>query len=122
MSPILEEPGYSTDCFEYDQPNQTQYYDGKMVLIIRFSRIHCCNFQIIVMEDRWEAAKESLCSLTRCYQLTITLALLVTTMRAIILTKTSILVTTHVNPRSVIFNLITFLVLPILEMAKLLDY
>ena len=32
MSPILEEQsGYSTDCFEYDQPNQTQYYDGKML-------------------------------------------------------------------------------------------
>ena len=29
ISPIREEqPGYSTDCFEYDLPSQTQYYDG----------------------------------------------------------------------------------------------
>ena len=43
ISPIREEqPGYSTDCFEYDLPSQTQYYDGNDIYIskVKFYRFN----------------------------------------------------------------------------------
>ena len=60
------------------------------------------------MEDQWEVVKESLSSLTRCYQLTITLALLVTIMKAPTLTMTSIPATMHVHHRSEILGILEF--------------
>ena len=71
-------------------------------------RFHYSNFQNIVMEDQWEVVKESLSSLTWCYLLTITLALLVTIMRAPTLTMTSIPATMHVHPRSEILEISDF--------------
>ena len=53
--------------------------------------------QNISMEELLEELQESLCSLTKCFQLTVTPALLLAILQAPALTRTSILDTTHLR-------------------------